>query len=74
MRDFDPTQDHLLHPDGTTAQQGVTLPGAQEGALLPPGGRGGRKEQGGKKEGGKLGVLFRFLFRSVQKFGKYITF
>lgn len=36
--DFDPTQDHLLHPDGTTAQQGVTLPGTQEGALFQPGG------------------------------------
>lgn len=40
MRDFDPTQDHLLHPDGTTAQQRVTLPGTQEGALLQVGGRG----------------------------------
>ncbi len=39
MRDFDSTQDHLLHPDGTAAQQRVTLPGAQEGALLYPGGR-----------------------------------
>ncbi len=39
VRDFDPTQDHLLHPDGTTAQQGVTLPSSQEGALLQPGGR-----------------------------------
>lgn len=33
VRDFDPTQDHLLHPDGTTAQKRVTLPGTQEGAL-----------------------------------------
>lgn len=33
--DFDPTQDHLLHPDGSTAQQRVTLPGArQERTLL----------------------------------------
>ena len=38
VRDFDPTQDHLLHPDGTTAQQRVTLAGTQEGALLRPGG------------------------------------
>lgn len=34
VRDFDPTQDHLLHPDGSTAEQRVTLPGTQEGALL----------------------------------------
>lgn len=33
VRDFDPTQDHLLHPDGTTAQQRVTLGRTQEGAL-----------------------------------------
>lgn len=31
---FDPTQDHLLHPDGTAAQQRVPLPSAQKGALL----------------------------------------
>lgn len=34
VRDFDPTQDHLLHPDGATAQQRVTFPCAQQGALL----------------------------------------
>lgn len=43
VRDFDPTQDHLLHPDGTPAQQRVTLPGPQEGALLQPGGREEKK-------------------------------
>lgn len=49
MRDFDPTQDQLLHPDGTTAQQRVTLPGTQEGALLQPGRREGEEKQGGKR-------------------------
>lgn len=34
VRDFDPAQDHLLHPDGSTAQQGVPLARAQQGALL----------------------------------------
>lgn len=48
MRDFDPTQDQLLHPDGTTAQQRVTLPGTQEGALLQPGGREEKKNKEGK--------------------------
>lgn len=33
VRNFDSTQDHLLHPDGTTAQQRVVLPSRQEGAL-----------------------------------------
>lgn len=39
VRDFDPTQDHLLHPDGATAQQRVALSGTQERTLLGPGGR-----------------------------------
>lgn len=33
VRNFDSTQDHLLHPDGTTTQQRVMLPSRQEGAL-----------------------------------------
>lgn len=33
VRDLDPTQDHLLHPDGTSTQQGVALRRCQEGAL-----------------------------------------
>lgn len=33
VRDFDSTQDHLLHPDGTSTQQGVALPSCREGAL-----------------------------------------
>lgn len=43
VRDFDPTQDNLLHPDGTTAQQGVTLPGTNEGALHQLRKKGGKK-------------------------------
>lgn len=31
--DLDSTQDHLLHPDGTSTQQGVALRSCQEGAL-----------------------------------------
>lgn len=33
VRNFDSTQDHLLHPDGTSTQQRVMLPSHQEGAL-----------------------------------------
>lgn len=33
VRNFDSTQHHLLHPDGTAAEQGVTLPCRQQGAL-----------------------------------------
>lgn len=29
VRNFDSTQDHLLHPDGTTTQQRVMLPSRQ---------------------------------------------
>jgi len=47
VRDFDTTQDHLFHPDGTAAQQGVTLPGTQEGALLVE----GRNQEPRGKEG-----------------------
>lgn len=53
VRDFDPPQDHLLHPDGTAAQQGVTLTGTQEGAMLMEGGEAENREGGRTRKGGE---------------------
>lgn len=54
--DFHPTQDHLLHPDGPAAQQGVALHGAQKRALQ----RGGEQKQKCEEE---IGFIFLFMLR-----------
>lgn len=71
VRNFNSTEDHLLHPDWTPTHQWVTLPCTHEGALLEKKNQVSFKQIFVRMARGQMSIIdahrFLFVFRNTNK-------